>query len=165
MEENNNRGKAIIATLCVLAFTFGIWLWTKINTASKLTYKILSPESIKVDFSALKLTWSQPVQITNPTNTGILLRLIQFDVLLKGGVLGSGFLNQTVVIKSLEQTVLKVPCSVSILDLVSLIPDLISQITKRSIKFDLKGNINAEGFTISVESSATIEIPDLKFLK
>ncbi len=164
MDENRtNKGKAIAWGIVGIALIFGLWLWTKINTASKLTYKILTPESI--NFSSLKLTWTQPVEITNPTNTGILLRLIQFDVLLKGTVVGSGFLNQTVVIQSLNKTVLKVPCSIGFFEVLTAIPDLINQVSKRQLIFDLKGNINAEGFTIGVESSANLTIPDLSFLK
>ena len=160
-----NKGKAIAWGLVGIALIFGLWLWTKINTASKLTYKILTPEGINFSFSSLKLTWVQPVEITNPTNTGILLRLIQFDVLLKGTVVGSGFLNQTVVIQSLNKTILKVPCSIGLLEVVTAIPDLINQVSKRQVIFDLKGYINAEGFTIGVESSANLTIPDLSFLK
>ncbi len=151
--------------LIALLGIFGLWLWTKIQTASKLVYKVLSPEQIKISFASVKLTWLQPVQVTNPTNTGILLKLIQFDVLLKGNVLGSGFLNQTVIIESLNQTTLKVPCSIGLLDLIQVVPDLLQALKSRLVTFDLVGNINAEGFTIGVETQANLPIPDLSFLK
>lgn len=158
-------GRNFILFALFLVAVFGLWLWTKIQTGAKLVYKILTPEQIKVSFTNFTISWLQGVQVTNPTNTGILLKLIQFDVLFQGNRLGSGFLNETVVIQSLNQTVLKVPCTVGILDLVQLVPDLLKQIKTRSLTFDLVGNINAEGFTISVESQAVVPIPDLSFLK
>lgn len=158
-------GKNFVWGVVFFMAVFGLWLWTKIQTAGKLVYKVLSPEQIKISFTSFRLTWLQPVQVTNPTNTGILLKLIQFDVLLNGSVLGSGFLNQTVIIESLNQTTLKVPCSIGLLDLVQIIPDLLKQLKTRNVTFDLVGNINAEGFTIAVETQANLPIPDLSFLK
>lgn len=164
MEENKSR-KGLFWAVFGVFVTVGIFLYSKISTATKLTYKIMTPESISFNFSNLKITWLQPVEITNPTNTGIWLRLIQFDVLLKGTNIGSGFLNESVVIQSLNKTILKVPCTIGVLDILTAIPDFIDQFSKRTVTFDLKGNINAEGFTIGVESSANLTIPNLSFLK
>ncbi len=142
---------------------FGVWLWTKVATAEKLTYKLLTPENIR--FNGLKVEWNQPVQITNPTNTGIFLKLIQFDVFVKGYLIGSGFFSQQFTITSTSQTVVRVPCSISILDLLVAIPTIITQAKTQLLAFDFQGNINAEGFTIGVNSGINIPLPSLAFLK
>lgn len=142
---------------------FGIWLWTKISTAQKLVYKLLTPENIS--FSGLKINWNQPVQITNPTNTGIYLKLIQFDVFNKNVVVGSGFYNQPLTISSASQTVVKVPCSIGILELLLAVPNLITEARSQNLKFLFQGNINAEGFTVGVQTDISIPIPNLSFLR
>lgn len=149
--------------LIALFVVFGLWLWTKIQTANQLINKVLAPEQIKFNFSNVTFNWMQPVKITNPTNTGILIRLVQFNILVKGSVLSEGFLSETFVIKSLSENIVKVPCSVSILDLIQVAPDVIEQaISTNKLIFDLKGNVNAEGFTVAIESQAVIQIPNLK---
>lgn len=142
---------------------FFIWLWTKVRTAEKLTYKLLTPETIR--FNGLRLDWIQPVQITNPTNTGIFVKLIQFDVFVKGYLIGSGFTNQPLTISSVSQNVVRVPCGISILDLLVAVPSIISQAKTQLLAFDFVGNINAEGFTIGIETGINVPIPNLSFLK
>lgn len=157
--------KAKVLFFIFIFLSIAIWLATKVYAGTKLVYKILSPQSLKVDFAKFMVTWIQPVEITNPTNTGILLRLIQFDVNVSGDRLGSGFTNETTIIKALEKTVLNVPCTVSILDVLYAFPDLIGQISSKKIKVNLKGNINAEGFTIAINTDSVIQFPNLSIFK
>jgi len=148
--------------LIAVFVVFGLWLWTKIQTANKLITKVLAPEQIKFNLSNVTISWMQPVKITNPTNTGILIRLVQFNILVKGSVLSEGFLSETFVIKSLSENIVKVPCSVSVLDLLQVFPDIIEQASSNKLIFDLQGNVNAEGFTVGIESQAVVNIPNLK---
>jgi LEA14-like dessication related protein len=151
--------KALWFALLAL-LTFGIWLWTKVRTAVKLDLKILTPENINI--SGLTLKWLQPVQVINPTNTGIFVKLIQFNVLLGTNVLGSGFYNDAFTISAAGLTVVKVPCSISFLDLITASPDLVKSIQNKKVSLDFKGNINAEGFTIGIEQPVIFTIPKLK---
>lgn len=156
--------KKYIWGLLALFAVFGLWLWTKIETANKLIPKVLTPEQISFSFKDFTLRWIQPVKITNPTNTGILIRLVQFNILLKGNVLSEGFLSETFVIKSLSENIVKVPCSVGFLDLITVVPDVVQQASTNRIIFDLKGNVNAEGFTVAIESQSVLNIPNLSLI-
>lgn len=142
-----------------------IWLGTKIYAGTKLIYKVLNPSDISLDLSRFTLTWVQAVEITNPTNTGILLRLIQFDVSVKGDRLGSGFTNETQILKALDKTIVKVPCTVSILDVLYAFPDLYDALSSKKVTVNLDGNINAEGFTVGVNTSSVLQFPNLAFWK
>lgn len=150
-----------IYVLVALFVLFGLWLWTKIQTANKLITKVLAPEQVRFNLSNVTISWMQPVKITNPTNTGILIRLVQFNILVKGAVLSEGFLSETFVIKSLSENIVKVPCSVSVLDLLQVLPDIVQQASTNKLIFDLQGNVNAEGFTVAIESQAVVNIPNL----
>lgn len=148
----------------LLVFSLGallVFIWSKIRAATKLTYQLGTPESI--GFTDGALTWVQPLLVTNPTNTGIFIRLIQFDVYLGGIVIGSGFYSNDFLIESAKQSVVKVPCKIGLLGLVASIPDLLSGIKARKVSLNFKGNINAEGFTVGVESPVEFIIP--KFSK
>lgn len=121
--------------------------------------KSLNVNVTKIDFNKSDRTFVVFVRLVNPSNGTITIKSIVGDVIWKG-TYGAILDYRTITeLKPLEERVIQIPVKLN-LELVTLLTDLLSNKFKNLLngKFEIKGNVNAEGFVVPFEYAKTINL-------
>lgn len=127
----------------------------------KEAIKALNVNVTKVDFNKQTKNIVVFVRMINPSNASLSVKSIVADVYWKGNAGATIDYRLPFVLKPLEEKIIELPVKLN-LQLVTVISDLLTGKFKEAIsgKFELKGNVNAEGIVVPLEYTKEISFID-----
>jgi len=99
----------------------------------------------------------------NPSNASLSVKSIVADVFWKGSAGATIDYRQPFVLKPLEEKTIELPVKLN-LELLTIVTSLLTGKFKEAIsgKFELNGNVNAEGLVVPLQYSKEISFVDAK---
>lgn len=129
----------------------------------KEAIKALNVNVTKLDFNRLTKNIVVFVRMINPSNASLSVKSIVADVYWKGSAGATIDYRQPFVLQPLEEKIIELPVKLN-LELVTIITSLLTGKIKEAIsgKFELNGNVNAEGLVVPLQYSKEISFVDAK---
>ena len=129
----------------------------------KEAIKALNVNVTKLDFNRSTKNIVVFVRMINPSNASLSVKSIVADVYWKGSAGATIDYRQPFVLKPLEEKIIELPVKLN-LELVTIITSLLTGKIKEAIsgKFELNGNVNAEGLVVPLQYSKEISFVDAK---
>lgn len=149
-----NKGFLIVA-LGLLAYYYN----RKAVAAKSLLTRYLLPQQIKIRTGAV--TFTQPVVVTNPSNTAINLQRYNVQVQIERYPVGLAYSVNPVTILPGQETTLQATVTIPLDALISVVPDLLK--AGKALDFRFQGTITADNITVPIDSTVSIPIPKLNF--
>jgi LEA14-like dessication related protein len=127
----------------------------------KQAIKSLNVNVTKVDYNKSTRNVVVFVRMINPSNASLRVKSIVADVYWKGSAGATIDYRTPFELKPLEEKTIELPVKLN-LELVSIITDILTGKFKDAIsgKFELKGNVNAEGLVVPLEYTKEISFVD-----
>lgn len=125
--------------------------------------KALNVNVTKLDYNRSSKTIVVFVRMINPSNASLSVRSIVADVFWKGSAGATIDYRVPFVLKPNEEKTIELPVKLN-LELLTIVTSLLQGKFKEAIsgKFELKGNVNAEGLIVPLEYSKEISFVDAK---
>jgi LEA14-like dessication related protein len=129
----------------------------------KEAIKALNVNVTKLDFNRSTKNIVVFVRMINPSNASLSVKSIVADVFWKGSAGATIDYRQPFVLQPLEEKIIEIPVKLN-LELVTIITSLLTGKIKEAIsgKFELNGNVNAEGLVVPLQYSKEISFVDAK---
>jgi len=129
----------------------------------KEAIKALNVNVTKLDFNRSTKNIVVFVRMINPSNASLSVKSIVADVYWKGSAGATIDYRQPFVLQPLEEKTIELPVKLN-LELVTIITSLLTGKFKEAIsgKFELNGNVNAEGLVVPLQYSKEISFVDAK---
>jgi len=129
----------------------------------KEAIKALNVNVTKLDFNRSTKNIVVFVRMINPSNASLSVKSIVADVFWKGSAGATIDYRQPFVLQPLEEKIIELPVKLN-LELVTIITSLLTGKFKEAIsgKFELNGNVNAEGLVVPLQYSKEISFVDAK---
>ena len=129
----------------------------------KEAIKALNVNVTKLDFNRSTKNIVVFVRMINPSNASLSVKSIVADVYWKGSAGATIDYRQPFVLQPLEEKIIELPVKLN-LELVTIITSLLTGKIKEAIsgKFELNGNVNAEGLVVPLQYSKEISFVDAK---
>ena len=129
----------------------------------KEAIKALNVNVTKLDFNRSTKNIVVFVRMINPSNASLSVKSIVADVYWKGSAGATIDYRQPFVLKPNEEKTIEIPVKLN-LELVTIITSLLTGKFKEAIsgKFELNGNVNAEGLVVPLQYSKEISFVDAK---
>ena len=129
----------------------------------KEAIKALNVNVTKLDFNRSTKNIVVFVRIINPSNASLSVKSIVADVYWKGSAGATIDYRQPFVLQPNEEKTIEIPVKLN-LELVTIITSLLTGKFKEAIsgKFELNGNVNAEGLVVPLQYSKEISFVDAK---
>jgi LEA14-like dessication related protein len=129
----------------------------------KEAIKALNVNVTKLDFNRSTKNIVVFVRMINPSNASLSVKSIVADVYWKGSAGATIDYRQPFVLQPLEEKIIELPVKLN-LELVTIITSLLTGKFKEAIsgKFELNGNVNAEGLVVPLQYSKEISFVDAK---
>lgn len=129
----------------------------------KEAIKALNVNVTKIDFNRSTKNIVVFVRMINPSNASLSVKSIVADVYWKGSAGATIDYRQPFVLQPLEEKIIELPVKLN-LELVTIITSLLTGKIKEAIsgKFELNGNVNAEGLVVPLQYSKEISFVDAK---
>lgn len=127
------------------------------------TIKALNVNVTKVDFNSATKNVVVFVRLINPSNTSLSVNSIVANVIWKGSAGATIDYRIPFVLKPNEEKTIELPIKLN-LELIKIISDLIFGKFSEAIsgKFELDGNVNAEGLVVPLKYSKDISFVNAK---
>jgi LEA14-like dessication related protein len=125
--------------------------------------KALNVNVTKLDYNSSSKNIVVFVRMINPSNASLSVKSIVADVYWKGSAGATIDYRIPFVLKPNEEKTIELPVKLN-LELLTIVTSLLSGKIKEAIsgKFELKGNVNAEGLIVPLEYSKDISFVDAK---
>jgi LEA14-like dessication related protein len=129
----------------------------------KEAIKALNVNVTKLDFNRSTKNIVVFVRMINPSNASLSVKSIVADVYWKGSAGATIDYRQPFVLQPNEEKTIEIPVKLN-LELVTIITSLLTGKFKEAIsgKFELNGNVNAEGLVVPLQYSKEISFVDAK---
>ena len=123
----------------------------------------LNVNVVKLDYNRSTKNIVVFVRLINPSNASLSVRSIVADVFWKGSAGATIDYRIPFVLKPNEEKTIELPVKLN-LELLTIVTSLLSGKFKEAIsgKFELKGNVNAEGLVVPLEYTKEISFVDAK---
>lgn len=148
--------KSIGYILGIAGLIVGVWLFRKYQAAQRLSFSVGSPQGIR--FTSTLIEWVQPIQVTNPEAIGIKIQGVSLDNYFGGAQVGRSVLFQPTTIAGQSTTILPVTVQVPYANLLQAIPDFWNVFKNKSIKFQLIGDLTAEGVKVPINQTINLAL-------
>jgi LEA14-like dessication related protein len=129
----------------------------------KEAIKALNVNVVKLDFNKSTKNVVVFVRMINPSNASLSVKSIVADVFFKGSAGATIDYRTPFILKPNEEKTIELPIKLN-LELITIVSNLLTGKFKEAIsgKFELKGNVNAEGLVVPFEYSKDISFVDAK---
>jgi LEA14-like dessication related protein len=146
----------IIGGSLLAAGAIAYWVLRKKEAISALNVNVT-----KLDYNKANRNVVVFVRLINPSNASLRVKSIVADVYWKGSAGATIDYRTPFDLKPLEERTIELPVKLN-LELVSIITDILTGKFKEAIsgKFELKGNVNAEGLVVPFEYAKDISFVD-----
>lgn len=159
VETNNMKNKGILIGAGVVAVgAVAYYVYQKKGAVTSLNVNVT-----KVDFNSKTKNIVVFLRLINPSNASLKVKSIVADVIWKGSAGATIDYRVPFTLNSLEEKTIELPVKLN-LDLLTIVSSFLTGKIKDAIsgKFELKGNVNAEGLIVPIEYSKDISFVDAK---